>query len=99
MLSYFDAKVLFQVSAYQACDCMCTSLHTPKTLQTHKKRHTLFDSKSLKMWQITLLKQHIFYLSLFINVLTIIFEVMKKENNAAVLTIKLADANLKTLLY
>ena len=33
------------------------------------------------------------------NVLTIIFEVMKKENNAAVLTIKLADANLKILLY
>ena len=40
---------------------------------------------------------NVFYLSLSINVLTIIFEIKKKEN-AAVLTL-LTDANLKILLY
>ena len=39
-----------------------------------------------------------FFLSLSINVLTIMFEIKKKENDAAVLTL-LTDANLKILLY
>ena len=37
-----------------------------------------------------------FYLLLSINVLTAIFEIMKKENNATVLTL-LTDANLENL--
>ena len=32
-----------QASSYEACDCTHMSLHTPKTLQTCKKKHALFD--------------------------------------------------------
>ena len=32
-----------QASAYEVCDRTCTPLHTPKTLETCKKKHTLFD--------------------------------------------------------
>ena len=38
-----------QASAYEACDRTRTSLHTPKTLETCKKKHALFDLKSFKV--------------------------------------------------
>ena len=38
-----------QASAYEACDCMRMPLHTPKTLETCKKKHTFFDLKSFKV--------------------------------------------------
>ena len=32
---------MYQASAYEACDC--TPPHTPKTLETCKRKHALFD--------------------------------------------------------
>lgn len=33
----------YQASAYEACDCMLTPLHMPKTSETCKEKHALFD--------------------------------------------------------
>ena len=54
-------SVCFQASAYEACDCTHMPLHTSKTLETCKKKHTLFNSKKLQgVQQITCLKQQCF---------------------------------------
>ena len=36
-------EIASQASAYEACDCMHMPPHMPKTLETCKKKHTLFD--------------------------------------------------------
>ena len=87
-----------QALAYEVCDRTHTPLYTTKTLEMCKRKHVLFDSKSFKVCGRSHVQRNVFYLSVSINVLTIIFEIKKKENNAAVLTL-LTDANLKILLY
>ena len=37
------SEITSQASAYEACDCMHMPPHMPKTLETCKKKHTLFD--------------------------------------------------------
>ena len=32
--NHFQCKIIYQASAYEACDCMHTPLHTPKMLET-----------------------------------------------------------------
>ena len=45
----FWSICLIQVSAYEACDRTRTPLHTRKRLETCKRKHALFDSKSFKV--------------------------------------------------
>ena len=85
-----------QASAYKVSDCTHMPLHTPKTLEMCKKACLAWFKKLQAVPQITHLKQQRF-LSFTFHVLTIIFEIMKKEN-AAVSTL-LTDANLKNLVY
>ena len=49
---------LHQASAHEACDRTWRPLYTPKTLKTCKKKHALFNKKSVR--QITRLKQQHF---------------------------------------
>ena len=75
-----------QASAYEACDRTRTPLHMPKTLETCKKKHVLFNSKSFKVIA-RRLKQQRFYLSLSLSVVAIILEINKKGKNAASLAL------------
>ena len=58
----------------------------PKTLETCKKKHVLFNSKSFKVIA-RRLKQQRFYLSLSLSVVAIILEINKKGKNAASLAL------------
>ena len=53
-------------------------LHTPKTLQMCKKVFLVFKKLQGVRQMARLKQQHFFNLSLSTNVLTIIFEIMKK---------------------
>ena len=74
--------------------CLCTRLK----YWTCKKSSSCLTQKASRCVTDCTSKTMFFIFSLSINVLTIIFEIKKKENNAAVLTL-LPDANLKILLY
>ena len=76
----------------------CARLCTPKTLETCEKACLVWLKKLQGMQQIAYLKQQHFLSFTFYKCFDHIFEIKKKENNAAVLTL-LTDANLKILLY
>ena len=49
-----------QTSAYEVWDCMCTLLHTPKTLEIGKKSMPCLVQKLQGVWQIARLKRQFF---------------------------------------
>ena len=96
-IDFFLITLYKKASVYEACDCMRTPLQTPKTLKTCKKARLVWLKKLQGMQQIAYLKQR-FLSFTFYKCFDHIFEIKKKENNAAVLRL-LTDANLKILLY
>ena len=79
-----------------ASTCLCTCL---KHQRRAKESTSCLTQKASRCAEDSMSKTTaFFFLSLSINVLTIMFEIKKKENDAAVLTL-LTDANLKILLY
>ena len=61
---------MVQASVYEVCDATHMPLHTPKTLEPCKKKHTLFDKKSFKLVADCMSKTMCFVPSFFTEAVT-----------------------------